>query len=451
MTQILLIFLSILLVVACGIFVAAEFALITVNRSSIRRQAKKGDARAQGVVEAIRTLSTQLSGAQVGITITNLGIGYLAQPVIASIISSPLQHLGVPDRFTPGVAVVLGLAIATALTMVFGELIPKNLALARPLQTAKFVQGPQRGFSWFMHFPIRFLNGSANAMLRRIGITPQEELASARSADEIFSLVRHSAEKGTLAKETALMLERSLIFDDLTALDVMIPRTRMRSLRANESVSKILALAKSTGLSRFPVTGKSIDDIVGIVHIKHAFEIPAKLRAEVKIADVMKDPVMAPSSIQLDALLEILRKGGLQMAVLIDEFGGTDGLVTIEDLLEELVGEVEDEHDRTSTALKALHDGSWTLSGLLRPDEIAEEIAIVIPEDEDVETIGGLVAHTLGKLPEVKDRIEVLAVDQNGDTINLELTVSRMDGRRIDRLRMKKIDLPPPETYEEAS
>lgn len=444
MIELLLILVALLLIVACGVFVAAEFAFITVNRTSVERLAAKGDHKAKGVSHALKTLSTQLSGAQVGITITNLAIGFLAEPAISVLIEPPLYGAGIPESVVPGIALLVSVTVATVVTMLFGELVPKNIALAKPMATARFVQGAQRGFSQIMKAPIKFLNGSANFALARIGITPQEELASARSADELLSLVRRSAEKGTLPEETARMLERSLVFDELTALDVMTPRVKMHTVRANEPVARVLSLAKETGLSRFPVVGKHLDDIVGIVHIKHAFGVLAGKRMELDVEQIMQPPAVAPSSISLDTLLEELRKPGLQMVVVIDEFGGTDGLVTIEDLLEELVGEVSDEHDHdhSDNTIRKHSEGEWTISGLLRPDEIGEEIGIFLPDEEEVETVGGLLTHRLERVPVVGDGVEVTALDRSGNHLVVHLEATAMDGRRVDTLQMKIFEQP---------
>ncbi len=428
---------ALLLVAVCGVFVAAEFALLTVNRSSVEHLAAKGDGRALGVAQALKTLSTQLSGAQVGITITNLAIGFLAEPAIAALIEPGLKMLGISEGFAPTLSVFLGVVIATAVTMVFGELLPKNLALAKPMAIALRVQGFQRGFSRVMKYPIWFLNASANYFLHHIGVEPQEELMSARSADELSSLVRRSAEKGTLPKETALMLERTLAFSELTALDIMTPRVQMKAVQVDAPVAEILTMARATGLSRFPVIGKNSDDIVGIVHIKHAVGVPKDQRATVHVERIMKPPIAVPSSIQLDPLLEQLRKGGLQMAVVIDEFGGTDGVVTIEDLLEELVGEVHDEHDRLGAEIRPRAAGGWMVSGLLRPDEIGEELGIFLPDEEEFETIGGLVSDRLERIPSVGDVAQIEAIDREGKSLHVHLKVERMDGRRVDRILME--------------
>jgi CBS domain containing-hemolysin-like protein len=437
MSEVLLLGLSLVLVLACGIFVAAEFSLIAVNRSTAERLAAKGDNRAKGIVKALTTLSTQLSSAQVGITITNLAIGLLAQPAIAQLIDGPLENMGLPSASVPGIAIVIGIALATIVTMIFGELIPKNIAIAKPMTTAKLIQRPLLLFTSIMRWPIYVLNTSANHILRLVfKVEPQEELASARSADELLSLVRRSAEKGTLEKETALILERSLNFGDLTALDVMTPRVRMRALQANAMASEVIKLTRSTGLSRFPVYDKTLDEIVGIVHVKQVLGLAVEKRSTTSLRKIMRRPVLVPSTIQLEPLLEALKRGGLQMAVVIDEFGGTDGVVTMEDLIEELVGEVHDEHDPTKSTFRKRADGSWLLSGLLRPDEIGEELGIFLPEEDEVETIAGLVTHFLERIPRTGDTARIKAIDRDGTTITAELRVERMDGHRIDRIRM---------------
>jgi CBS domain containing-hemolysin-like protein len=430
MIQALLLVAGVLLLAGCGLFVAAEFALVTVDRASVERAAESGDRAARGTLNALRTLSTQLSGAQLGITLTNLGIGYLAQPAIARLLVGPLVGLGASPSFADGLSVLLALILATALTMVFGELVPKNIALARPLATANAAQRFQRGFTVVALPLIRFINGAANLLLRRLGIAPREELASARSAQELFSLVGRSAELGALPRETAALLQRSLLFGDRTAQDVMTPRVRMRSVDADEPVAAVIALTRRTGHSRYPVLGEDADDVVGLVHIKHAVAVPENERATTPVRAVMAPPVTVPSTLELDPLLETLRAGGLQMAIVVDEFGGVDGLVTAEDLIEEIVGDVVDEHDRVSPRAVRHRDGSWALSGLLRPEEAEELTGVPVPTDDAYQTLGGLMAAALGRIPTAGD---------TADIAGSRYTVERMDGRRVDRVRLERM------------
>ena len=436
MIELLLLFISLLLVLGCGIFVAAEFSLLSVNRNTVEAKAKKGDRRAQGVLRALQTLSTQLSSAQVGITLTNLIIGYLAEPAIAQLIAPLLSALHIPEQFTTSIAIALGLIIATAVTMIFGELVPKNLAISSPYTTAAFIQLPLQVFTTIMRWPIKVLNSSANAILHRFGVEPTEELASARSADELLSLVRRSAESGTLPRETAAMLERSLNFGDFTTLHAMTPRLRVKALQRDESAAAVLKLSRETGFSRFPVYGTNLDDVCGVVHIKHALSVPKPDRTTTKIADIMVEPLLVPSSISLEALLDDLRGNGLQMAIAVDEFGAVDGVITIEDLLEELVGDLKDEHDMSGADVRELSVSSWDISGLLRPDEVAEATDVYLPEHEEVETIAGLVAHELERIPEAGDSVTVGGVDREGDDVTITFTVLRMDRHRVDRLRL---------------
>lgn len=433
------ILISLLLILACGVFVAAEFSLVTVDRSRVERLAAKGDKKAGGVLSALRSLSTQLSGAQIGITITNLAIGFLAQPAIAELVRGPLEDIGLNGAVVTSVSVVIAIALATALTMIFGELVPKNLAIAKPIATAKAVQRLQRGFTALMHYPILFMNGTANKIVRRLGVEPQEELASARSVEELLSVVKHSARRGTLAKDTAVLIERSLEFNERHASDVMTPRVKLEIVSADAPVSSIIAAVKESGFSRFPVIDKEIDNVVGIVHVKHAVAVPFEDRATVPVRTIMHEVQFTPSSIELDVLIEKMRDEGVEAMITIDEFGGVDGMVTLEDLVEELVGEVKDEHDEEGIAIKQLGKNRWLISGLLRPDEVGQVINLALPEDEEFETIGGLVLDQLEEVPEVGDQVEIDTVTRKGKIQRVLLRVVKMDGRRIDRIELSYI------------
>lgn len=440
MFELFLLFISIVLVIACGLFVMAEFALITVNRSTVERLAEKGDHKAKSVLSAITSLSTQLSSAQVGITISNLAVGFLAEPAIAYFLKPPLQAVGVSPDYISHISLLLGIVIATVFTMLFGELIPKNFAIARPLFSAKLIVNPLLAFTTIMRYPIKALNSSANALLKLFSIEPQEELASARSADELISLVRRSALKGTLAKETAIILERSLAFGDQTALDIMTPRVQVEAIPAEATIDEVLKLARQTGLSRFPVYNENLDDVIGVAHIKHTYSMSPSVRKRTKVGKIVQPPVFVPSTIELEPLLEALRHGGLQMAIVVDEFGGTDGIVTIEDVLEELVGEVRDEHDTTRPDIVKKSARSWLISGLLRPDEIAEQLGLIIPDEEEVETVGGLIVYRLERIPKSKDSIDIPAVDSEGTPLVINLLVRKMDGNRVDRILLAITD-----------
>jgi CBS domain containing-hemolysin-like protein len=440
MTAWLLLLAALLLILACGVFVAAEFSFVTVDRNKVDQAAAAGDTGAKGVQVALRSLSTQLSGAQVGITITNLAIGYLAEPAISDLIDGPLASAGVPEGAIKPVAVGIGLTLGTILTMIFGELVPKNLALAKPMEVARATQRFQRTFTAVMRGPIRVLNGSANAFVRRIGIEPQEELRSARSSTELASLVQRSATLGTLDVETAELMGRSVEFGTRTAGEIMTPRVRSSSLGLNDRATALIELTRQTGHSRFPVLDQD-ENIVGTVHVKHAVALPVGERATTKLRHLMAKPIIVPDSLRLDPLLALLRKDGFQLAVVMDEYGGFAGIVTLEDVVEEIVGDISDEHDRLSANAHRLRDGGWSVSGLLRPDEVEDLTGIELPDHEDYDTIGGLVMRALGRVPRVGDLAEVGVPDRSDPDEPREqlavLTVDRMDGLRIDRLTVR--------------
>ena len=426
---------GLLLVLACGGFVAAEFSLITVNRNDVEAAAESGDKRAGGVLQGMKTLSTQLSGAQLGITVTNLGIGFLAEPAIAALVGPPLVDLGLSEVAARSASVALALVLATGMTMIFGELVPKNMAIAQPLRTAKLVVGFQRVFTTIFGLPIRLFNGNANAVVRALGVEPQEELSSARSADELSVLVKRSADEGALAEETASLVQRTLAFGDRRAHDAMVPRGRVDSLEVEQTVADLLELARETGHSRFPVQDDE-NEIAGVAHIRHGLAVPFDERPTTRVDAVMGPATFVPDTVPLDDLMDTLRAGGLQMAVVVDEFGDHAGLITLEDLVEEIVGEVRDEHDEEMDDTPE-PDGSWDLDARMRPDEATERLGVTVPEHEDYDTLGGLVTMELGRLAEVGDEIVVDTDPAPGEEpARLRIVVVEIDGMRIETVHV---------------
>ena len=287
---------------------------------------------------------------------------------------------------------------------------------------------------------ISVLNNTANAILRRIGIEPQEELASARSPEELASLVRRSAETGTLHRGTAALLQRSLAFGERTAHEIMTPRGRVVTVSQDDSIAAVTEAARESGRSRFPVLGEN-GAITGIVHVKHAVAVPFERRSDVKVSEVMHEPVLVPASLELDDLLDQLRAGGLQMALVVDEFGNVDGLVTLEDLVEEIVGEVRDEHDEGEERARREADGSWVLSGLMRPDEVRQIAGLRLPEDDDYDTIGGLIGDHLARMPAVDDSVTLEVDDNDGAPLKVTLTVIALDDLRVDQVRLVSVPI----------
>jgi len=433
MTEWLLVLLGVALTAGTAVFVAAEFSLVALDRPQVQQAVDAGDHRARSVLASLRELSTQLSGAQVGITLTTLVVGYLAQPSVGQLVSGPLARLGLSAALVEAVSAALALVIATVFSMVFGELLPQFLGISAPLRTARVVALPVRLFSVLTRPLIVVLNGSANLVLRMFGITPQEELSGARTPQELASLVRRSAEAGTLDEGTALLVTRSLDFGERTAADVMSPRVRCTAIDRTASAGDVLRLARRTGHSRFPVIDEDWDDVEGLVHVKRAMAVPHDRRDDVPVTALMIEATRVPETIRLDPLLLMLREAGNQLAVVVDEYGGTSGVVTLEDVIEEIVGEVSDEHDRARTTGRAGPDGSWTVPGLWRPDEVRDRLAAPVPDGSAYETVGGFVMAVLGRVPVVGDEV---------DLPHWSVRVEAMDGRRVDRLRFRPSPVP---------
>jgi CBS domain containing-hemolysin-like protein len=429
-----------LLTLGTAVFVAAEFSLTALERSTVDANARTGGPRDAMVQRAHRTLSFQLSGAQVGISITTLITGYLAEPVIARLLAPVLSAVGVPESWLDGTALILSLLIATSVSMVFGELVAQYMAIAVPLQTARVVAGPQVLFSAVFTPLIRLTNSVANWVLKRLGIEAVDELRSARSPQELVSLVRTSARHGSLDPDTADLVDRSLQFGARTAEEFMTPRSKVESLEAHDTVGDLLEKVRTTGHSRFPVTRGDLDDTIGVVHLRQVFKIGLDERIGTRL-DVLAQPVpTVPSTLDGDALMEQISHTGLQTALVADEYGGIAGMVTVEDLIEEIVGDIRDEHDDSSPEIVRI-TGGHRVSGLLRIDEIADMTGFRAP-DGDYETIGGVVMHALGHIPAEGDTVELRAFDPDAppnDPPRWRATVARMDGRRVDLLDLVKI------------
>ncbi|MFD2796933.1 hemolysin family protein [Promicromonospora vindobonensis] len=458
---------GVLLTAGTAVFVAGEFSLVTIDpavigdsddsegdrpgrtrpdsrstsRSTSRPTASNAarpglgqSVRDRSVRTALRHLSTELSSAQVGITLTTILLGYTAQPALNSLLSAGFGTTSVPTAVSAGLAGVLAVVLVNVFSMVCGELIPKNFALSAPLATARLVVPVQRVFTITFKPLITVLNGSANALLRRMGVEPREELSGARSASELASLVRRSAEEGTLEESVATLLTNSIELDTLSARDVMTDRLRMSVVDRAATAEDVVALARRTGHSRFPVIGDDRDDIVGLVHLRRAVGVPHDRRGEVPAAALMVDAPRVPETVRLGPLLVELRGFGLQMAVVVDEYGGTSGVVTLEDVVEELVGDVADEHDPRRAGAARAADGSWIVPGVLRPDELDEYTGIDVPEGAAYETLGGLVMAELGRMPAVGDQVTV------GTAVaRVTLRVEAMDGRRVERVRVRPL------------
>ncbi|MGW7084234.1 hemolysin family protein [Streptomyces sp. NPDC054871] len=444
MTEILLLLLALLLTLACAVFVAAEFSLTTVERGDLERAADAGERGAEGALKAVRRLTLQLSGAQLGITVTSLVIGMLAEPSLAALLRGPLEAAGLGGA-APTTATLLGVALSTVILMVVGELVPKNWAISRPLAVAKVVAAPQRGFTAAFGPFIRHLNNTANHVVRRFGLEPAEELASARTPEELVALARRSAAEGALEADSAELFVRTLHLSELTAENVMTPRVDVRALEAHATAADAANLTHATGLSRFPVFRESLDEVIGTVHIRDVLALPPEKRRLTPVTDLAAEPLLVPDSLPADRLLERMRENRT-MAVVIDEYGGTAGVATVEDIVEEVVGEVRDEHDPVEVPdllpAQRAQDGRtvWEADGGVRIDQLAT-IGLTAPEGP-YETVAGLMATRLSRIP------------AEGDALDLDgwhLSVLTVEHHRADRIRITEPALQAPrQAVEEA-
>lgn len=429
--------LGLVLTAGTFVFVSAEFSLVAIDQAVVEKRAEEGQRGAARVLRATKTLSTQLSGAQVGITLTTILLGYTTQSTIASLLESALGSAGVAWGLATGIAAFAAAAFINVFSMLFGELVPKNLALAHPMDTARAVVPFQMAFTTVFAPVIWVLGGTANWVLRRMGIEPREEISSARSAGELAALVEHSAEEGTFDTSTASLFTNSIRMSRLCAADVMTDRGRVRTLPEGASAADVIALAASTGHSRFPVIGEDSDDVVGLVSLRRAVAVPHERRAEVPVvsSSLLAPAPSVPETAPIGPLMVQLRDEGLQMAVVVDEYGGVSGIVTLEDVIEEIVGEVSDEHDQRRLGIRPRPDGTLLVPGTLRPDELKARTGIVLPDDGPYDTLGGLVMNELGDIPAVGQRLQV-------DGVGLE--VAQMQGRRVTQIALT----PPPEPEE---
>lgn len=406
-------------------FVAAEFALVAVDRSKVEREKEQGSRRARLADTLLRHLSLQLTGAQFGITVTSLIIGFLAQPVLAELLRPALEPL-VGERAVGGVALIVALVLATVVQMVVGELVPKNLAIARPERTTIALAPGLRLYGVVFGPIIRFLDAAANRSVRALGVEPKEELSNVRSLPELQVLVETSAEEGTLAGGASRLLTRSIRFGSKTADDVLVPRVAVRALPIEADVAQLVQLSVETGYSRFPIYGTDLDDVRGVVHVRRAHRVPRAERATTGVETIMRPILGVPESRDLDDVLIDLRTARTHIAVVVDEYGGTAGIITLEDVLEEIVGEIDDEHDPLPHLTQVRRRGEHAVSGTLHLDEVADLTGLELPEGE-YETVAGFVLDRLGRMATVGDTVE-----EGG----WRLEVTALDRRRIAEVRL---------------
>jgi CBS domain containing-hemolysin-like protein len=428
------------LIVANGMFVAAEFSLVSVRRPIVEERASGGDRRATMVTRELSDLSFSLSSAQFGITATSLLVGFIAERAVGDTIIRPLLDLvGIPEQAATGVAVTGAFLVSTILQMVLGELFPKNLAISRPLPVALVVTPFTRGFGILLGPFIRVFDRSAQVITEKVfRVEVASELEGGHSLDELARIISASGAEGSLSEEQAGLLRRAVGLGDRRVGEVMIPRPDVVFLPADGTLADLRAAARSTGHSRFPIQGETEDDVLGSVHVKDLLGVPFDQHASLPLTSISTPMLAVPESDLLRRLLTDLRREHRTSALVVDEYGGTAGVVTLEDVLEELVGDIEDEFDQAGHQVRRLGAGRHLVRGGLRADRVEQVLGEALPEGE-YETVAGFVLDRLGHIPEPGERVT------HG---SLELTVTRMEGVRVVELTARR--RPPPEAPPDA-
>jgi CBS domain containing-hemolysin-like protein len=415
----------VVLVLANAFFVAAEFGLVGSRRTRLDEMARAGNAKARLARRAVQHLDRYISATQLGITLASLGLGWIGEPALAGLIEGAFSWLpgAMATIATHGVASVIAFIIITVLHIILGELVPKAVALLYPEAVSTWVTAPLMGFAWVMAGPIAVLNGAANRLLRVLSIDPPGETERLHSPEEIRMLVEQSTEGGSLLQEDARLLEGVFEFSEKTAQEVMTPRTQIAALNADLTIEEAADQVAVYGRSRYPVHTESLDEIIGVVHAK---DILAALRAKPgqTIRVILRPPLFVPGTREVEDVLADMKRLKTHLAIVLDEYGGTAGLVTMEDLLEEIVGPIYDEYDPQDRAGPL--EGAPRLDGSLPISEFNTQFGAAL-DDTDYTTIGGYIFGQLGRLPRPGDRVTVGP---------FTFEVIEMEGRRVKAVRL---------------
>jgi CBS domain containing-hemolysin-like protein len=429
-----------LLTLGTGYFVAQEFAYLAADRVELSRQAAAGDHRAATAIRVMERLSFMLSAAQVGITVTGLVVGYIAEPAVSALIRPLLEVLGVPDAAVPGIAVALGFAVATVLQMVLGELAPKNLALAKAESLAKALAPSTLVYLAVSRPVVELFDNSAAWLLRKVGIEPVEELHHGATLEELGQVIGESAgspEHGTLSGDLSELLTRALSFSERTAAEVMVPRPDVVIAPAAATAADLTELVARHGHSHYPVVGRHIDDVLGVAGVRELMTLPPN--AETPIGSICRPALMVPETMALPALVAQMQGRQEEFACVVDEYGGFAGLVTLEDVAEEVVGDITDENDPVEAGA-VRQEGWWEVDAALRMDEVARSTGLGLPDTDDYETVAGLVVAELGRFAEPGDRVVVRSGQDDGTGRRVEIEVLSVARRVPERVRMRSAD-----------
>lgn len=425
----------VVLTIGTGFFVAQEFAYVAADRNRLLAEAEAGDRAAGRAVRVMRRVSFVLSGAQLGITVTGLVVGYIAKPAIGTLIAPAMRLAGLPDGAATTVSLALGFVLATVIQMVLGELGPKNWGIADPERVARLLSAPTLAYVKVFGPVIRVFDGAATWVLRRVGVEPAEEVHGGATAEELDLIIGEATRAGHLPRHLSDLLDRALDFADHTAAQAMVPRPEVAHINADETADHLVGLLESPGHSRYPVLGSDADDVVGVVGVKELLSLPVERRPATPVRKLARPAVLVPDTLPLPDVLDQLRDAGEEFACVVDEYGGLAGVLTLEDIAEELVGEFHDENDEAEPAPAREPDGSWVLPGDMRIDEAERATGIVLPQGP-YETLGGLAMSALGRMPARGDEVDVPLDEPYEDHTHARIRVVELDRRVPDLVRV---------------
>ena len=422
---------SLLLLIANGFFVGAEFALIAARRNKIERLAEAGDTKARVALRSVRELSFMLAGAQLGITMASFGLGALAEPAIARYLEDALHSVvALPQEALHTISFVVALTIVVFLHMVVGEMAPKNIAISKPEESALWIAVPFRLYANLFRPFIYLLNALANGGVRLLGVEPKDEIESVHTTEEIGAMIAESAKGGMIGGFEHLLLEGAIQFWEQDAASVMVPRPDLVAVSVDVTPSELERIILETGHSRLPVHAGDLDHVIGFFHAKDLLKVDENDYSRPVSRSLIRQMLVVPESRRLHPLLVDMKRQRGHFALVIDEHGGTAGIVTLEDLVEELVGEIRDEYDAGELGVIHLEDGRYCIPGVLRIDEAARFVGIKLPEGE-YETVAGFLMEKLGRIPKRRD-----VVRHDGWIMR----VTSMHRRRVEQIVIERVD-----------
>lgn len=428
------IFFTFFLVALNGFFVAAEFAIVKVRASQIEIKAKSGSRVANIAKHITQHLDGYLAATQLGITLASLGLGWVGESVMHSIVHNLLINFNLSEVYITSISTGIAFLFITVMHIVFGELAPKSVAIQRPVATTLFIALPLQGFYWLFRPFIWILNGFANVVLKLFGISSIGGHDSVHSTEELYYLLDQGKESGALDTNEHELIRNVFDFNERVVKNIMVPRTKISGVELSTPKKEVVEKIIAEGYSRLPVYDDIIDKIIGIVHAKDILPLLADNK-EWTLSDIIRKPYFVPETKKINDLLSELQQKRIQIAIVIDEFGGTAGMVTLEDIVEEIVGEIQDEYDEEKPTVEKISDTEFIINAYATVYDVNEHLPHDLPEDEDFDTVGGLVSHAFGKIPEVGDSEECYGylftilkkTEQNIETIKLELVINKSD------------------------